>query len=90
MIILLSPAKTLDFDTAPRTNQVTTPAFLDESEKLVTTLKKYKPKKEEFTFILIGLDGGIKLTKTEVLESSDLFSIIDAMPVRSSELRNKN
>jgi len=45
MIILLSPAKTLDFETAPRTKQVTTPAFLDESGKLVDTLKKYKPKR---------------------------------------------
>lgn len=45
MIILLSPAKTLDFESAPRTKQVTTPDFLDESEKLVTTLKKYKPKR---------------------------------------------
>ncbi len=45
MLILLSPAKTLDFDTAPRTKQLTTPAFLDESEKLVDTLKKYKPKR---------------------------------------------
>jgi len=45
MIILLSPAKTLDFETAPRTKQVTTPAFLEESGKLVDTLKKYKPKR---------------------------------------------
>jgi len=45
MLILLSPAKTLDFETAPRTSQVSTPAFLDESEKLVSALKKYKPKR---------------------------------------------
>jgi len=45
MLILLSPAKTLDFETAPRTKKVTTPAFLDESEKLVTTLRQYKPKR---------------------------------------------
>lgn len=44
MIILLSPAKTLDFETAPRTSQVTTPAFLEESEKLIGALRKYKPK----------------------------------------------
>ncbi len=45
MIILLSPAKTLDFETAPRTRTVTRPAFLEESEKLVDSLKKYKPKR---------------------------------------------
>jgi len=45
MLILLSPAKTLDFETAARTTQVSTPAFLEDSEKLVSTLKKYKPKR---------------------------------------------
>lgn len=45
MLILLSPAKTLDFETASRTQQVSTPAFLEESGKLVNTLKKYKPKR---------------------------------------------
>ncbi len=45
MIILLSPAKTLDFETPPRTKKVTTPAFLEESGKLVDSLKKYKPKR---------------------------------------------
>jgi cytoplasmic iron level regulating protein YaaA (DUF328/UPF0246 family) len=45
MLILLSPAKTLDYDTPPRTKQVSTPQFLDESEKLVSTLRAYKPKR---------------------------------------------
>ncbi len=42
MLILLSPAKTLDFDTAARTKSVTQPVFPDESQALVDVLKKYK------------------------------------------------
>lgn len=45
MLILLSPAKTLDMDTPSRVSDPTTPAFMDESAKLVTTLKGYRKKK---------------------------------------------
>ena len=45
MLILLSPAKTLDMQTPSRVDQVTTPAFMDESEKLVKTLRTYPMKK---------------------------------------------
>ena len=40
--------------------------------------------------VLIGLDGGVKLEKQEVLSMKELFSIIDAMPMRANELRNQN
>lgn len=42
-----------------------------------------------FQITLIGLDGGIKLQQTTVLKSSELFNIIDSMPMRSAEIRNK-
>jgi len=38
---------------------------------------------------LIGLDGGVKLKETEVLKKEDLFSIIDSMPMRLREIRQK-
>jgi hypothetical protein len=41
-----------------------------------------------FEIILIGLDGAVKLRQTEILTSEKLFSIIDAMPMRQSEIRN--
>lgn len=40
MIILLSPAKSLDFTTAPRTSDYTIPRFLGDAEELVAELKK--------------------------------------------------
>ena len=43
MLTLLSPAKTLDFDTPPVTNKATQPAFTEQSAELVDILKQYSP-----------------------------------------------
>ena len=42
-----------------------------------------------FEFILVGLDGGVKLRLTDVISKEELFRIIDRMPMRLNELRNK-
>lgn len=46
-------------------------------------------KQAHFEVIVIGLDGGIKLKKREVLEKKELFNLIDSMPMRMQET-NKN
>lgn len=43
MLIVISPAKTLDFETAPITKVHTQPEFLKESRQLVGQLKKLAP-----------------------------------------------
>lgn len=43
-----------------------------------------------FTISLLGLDGGIKLQKTQILNRSELFGLIDGMPMRRAEIRRKN
>lgn len=45
MLTVISPAKTLDFETAPHTRKVSQPRFLDESEILVETMRKQSAKK---------------------------------------------
>ena len=40
MLILVSPAKTLDFETPPLVDQTTQPQFLDDSQELINQLKK--------------------------------------------------
>lgn len=45
MLILLSPAKTLDMQSPSRVDEPTLPALLNESEKLVKTLKRYSRKR---------------------------------------------
>jgi len=51
--------------------------------------KKYKSDDTPFEVILIGLDGGIKLTQHELLTCKKLFAIIDGMPMRRREMRDK-
>lgn len=50
---------------------------------------KHNPQ-EEFEVNLIGLDGGVKLSQNKILKIEELYRIIDSMPMRSSEIRNKN
>ena len=44
MLVVLSPAKSLDFNTEPATTAFSTSAFLDETERLVKTMKRKKAK----------------------------------------------
>jgi uncharacterized protein len=43
MLMLLSPAKSLDYETPPTTKRHTLPQFLNESEALIEVLKPYTP-----------------------------------------------
>ena len=51
---------------------------------------EFKDSKEHFKVILMGLDGGIKISQSEVISLDELFSTIDAMPMRRNELRARN
>lgn len=53
--------------------------------------KKYKnrlKKNDKFKLILVGLDGGKKLKKSEPITISELIDKIDSMPMRRAEIRN--
>jgi len=43
MLALISPAKTLDFTTKPKTKKHSLPSFLDRSEQLILQLRKNSP-----------------------------------------------
>ena len=45
MLIVISPAKSLDFKTKPATAEYTIPEYLNESEKLVSKLRQMSVKK---------------------------------------------
>ena len=45
MLIVLSPAKSLDFDTPPGTDKFTQPDYLPQSQQLVKQLKDFSPAK---------------------------------------------
>ena len=45
MLIVISPAKTLDFETPPKTRKFTIPEFLDDSAELIDELRELEPHK---------------------------------------------
>lgn len=45
MLTVISPAKTLDFETPPHTKKNSQPPFLEQSEQLVVTMRKQSAKK---------------------------------------------
>lgn len=49
----------------------------------------YKVDPDGFTFILIGKDGGEKWRKRESIKLKDLFGLIDGMPMRRAEMKQK-
>ncbi|MCB7481711.1 DUF4174 domain-containing protein [Christiangramia sediminis] len=52
--------------------------------------KNKKKKAADFEVILIGLDGGVKLRQYRLVETKEIFDLIDSMPMRQSEIRENN
>jgi hypothetical protein len=42
-----------------------------------------------FSLILVGKDGGIKLRRNDPVKLEEIFRLIDAMPMRQDEMRQK-
>lgn len=42
-----------------------------------------------FSVVLIGRDGGEKLRQSTPLAAADLFAVVDAMPMRQAEMRER-
>jgi len=61
----------------------------EEWQTLASKKQEVLDQKDRFKVMLIGLDGGIKLERTEVLKKVELYRIIDSMPMRRSELKHK-
>lgn len=45
---------------------------------------------DTFTLILVGKDGGIKLKHHDRANLKEVFELIDSMPMRQNEMRQKN
>lgn len=45
----------------------------------------YKTAETPFEVILLGLDGGLKFQRNDVVLPAELYALIDAMPMRRSE-----
>ncbi|MDW7690712.1 DUF4174 domain-containing protein [Flammeovirgaceae bacterium SG7u.111] len=61
---------------------------LDEKE-VEKLWKSYLPSREVTTLLLIGKDGGEKYRKTKGFDLNEIFSLIDGMPMRRQEMRQR-
>lgn len=78
MIILLSPAKTLDAETPSRVRSATQPLFLEQSSQLVSTLKTYSPKR---LGKLMGISDALATTNVERFDQWSVpFDVKNARP----------
>ena len=51
--------------------------------------KKLGARRGEFNLILVGKDGGVKYRSQQATEAAEIFSTIDAMPMRQNEMRRQ-
>lgn len=51
--------------------------------------KELGVRRGEFNLVLIGKDGGVKYRSQQATETRDIFSTIDAMPMRQNEMRRQ-
>lgn len=51
--------------------------------------EKFEIDPANFVLILVGKDGGVKLRKEEYTLMSDIFDLIDSMPMRKQEMKKK-
>jgi hypothetical protein len=51
---------------------------------------RFGARRDDFTFILVGKDGGVKLRSDTPVSAGRLSGVIDAMPMRRREMREQN
>jgi len=51
---------------------------------------RFRIRRDDFTFILVGKDGGVKLRSNAPVSAERLSNVIDAMPMRRREMREQN
>lgn len=60
------------------------------SEAEATAIRKaYDIPEGTFTVTLIGKDGGVKLSKNDIVPTRELFQLIDSMPMRRQEMKTQ-
>lgn len=60
-----------------------------EPQKSVSIRERFEIPNNTFTVILLGKDGGIKLKRNDHVRLEEIFRLIDSMPMRQDEMRQK-
>jgi hypothetical protein len=71
----------------------TAPSFIEEKllspEDAEKLRERFRVRAGRFTVILIGKDGGVKMVRENQVELREIFDLIDGMPMRQQEMRQK-
>jgi len=51
--------------------------------------RRYGVGRDQFRALLVGKDGGVKLSSTRAIGAERLFGLIDSMPMRRQEMRRR-
>jgi hypothetical protein len=72
----------------------TGPSFMETSridpQTAAAIRTKFAAPLGQFTCILVGKDGGVKLKRHAPVKLEEIFGLIDAMPMRREEMRKKS
>lgn len=60
-----------------------------ERRKSASIRERFEIPNNTFTVILLGKDGGIKLKRDDHVRLEEIFRLIDSMPMRQDEIRQK-
>lgn len=52
--------------------------------------ERFEISRNTYALIVVGKDGGVKLKRSERVPLSEVFALIDSMPMRRDEMRQKN
>ena len=64
-------------------------SFIDSDTDIASLRAKYRIKPGDFTVLLLGKDGGVKLRRHAPVSFAELAGLIDSMPMRQEELRRQ-
>ena len=56
-------------------------------EEAESIYRKYEIEKNTFSVLLIGKDGKVKMRKTDIISTREIFQMIDSMPMRQQEMK---
>jgi Domain of unknown function (DUF4174) len=73
------------FESGPSTMNTT----LMDPQTAAALRKHFGLTQKTFALILLGKDGGIKLKRNDRVKLEEIFTLIDSMPMRKDEMRQK-
>ena len=60
-----------------------------DRQMAISIRKKFAVPPQDYTVVLVGKDGGVKLKRDEYVSLAAVFGLIDSMPMRQNEMRQR-